>query len=96
MQQTKVAIVGAGLAGLCCARQLAADGVACRIFEASDRVGGRVATDRQDGFLLDRGFQVFLTSYPEAQIVLDYGALELAAFTSGALVHHGGKNRRVV
>ncbi|MGK0435590.1 MAG: phytoene dehydrogenase-like protein [Planctomycetota bacterium] len=96
MQQTKVAIVGAGLAGLCCARQLAADGVACRIFEASDRVGGRVATDCQDGFLLDRGFQVFLTSYPEAQIVLDYGALELAAFTSGALVHHGGKNRRVV
>ena len=96
MQQTKVAIVGAGLAGLCCARQLVADGIPCRIFEAADRVGGRVATDRQDGFLLDRGFQVFLTSYPEAKAVLDYDALGLAAFTSGALVHHGGRNRRVV
>jgi phytoene dehydrogenase-like protein len=96
MQQTKVAIVGGGLAGLCCARQLAASGIACRIFEASDRVGGRVATDRQDGFLLDRGFQVFLTSYPEAQTVLDYDALELASFRSGALVHCDGKNRRVV
>lgn len=96
MQQTKVAIVGAGLAGLCCARQLAADGIACRIFEASDRVGGRVATDHQDGFLLDRGFQVFLTSYPEAKSVLDYDALGLAAFSSGALVHLGGNNRRIV
>lgn len=96
MQQTKVAIVGAGLAGLCCARQLAANGIAFRIFESSDRVGGRVATDRQDGFLLDRGFQVFLTSYPEAQSVLDYDALELAPFASGALVHYGGKHRRLV
>ncbi len=96
MQQIKVAIVGAGLAGLCCARQLAADGISCRIFEASDRVGGRVATDRQDGFLLDRGFQVFLNSYPEAQNVLDFGRLDLAAFTSGALVHHAGRSRRVI
>jgi phytoene dehydrogenase-like protein len=96
MQQTKVAIVGGGLAGLCCARQLAANGIACRILEASDRVGGRVATDRQDGFLLDRGFQVFLTSYPEAQSVLDFDALKLAPFASGALVHYGGKRRRLV
>jgi len=96
MQQIQVAIVGAGLAGLCCARQLAADGIACQVFEASDRVGGRVATDRQDGFLLDRGFQVFLDSYPEAQSVLDYGLLDLASFTSGALVHHDGRSRRVI
>lgn len=96
MQQTKVAIIGAGLTGLCCARQLLADGISCQVFEADDRVGGRIVTDRQDGFLLDRGFQVFLTSYPEAKEVLSYEALNLAPFASGALVHHGGKNRRVV
>lgn len=96
MQQTKVAIIGAGLAGLCCARQLSADGISCQVFEADDRVGGRIVTDRQDGFLLDRGFQVFLTSYPEAKNILSYEALNLAPFASGALVHHGGKNRRVV
>lgn len=27
----------------------------------------QVRTDQVDGFLLDRGFQIFLTSYPEAQ-----------------------------
>lgn len=37
------------------------------LLEASDGVGGRVRTDVVDGFTLDRGFAIFLTSYPEAQ-----------------------------
>lgn len=28
----------------------------------------QVRTDEVEGFLLDRGFQIFLTSYPEAQV----------------------------
>jgi len=75
-----VAIVGAGLAGLACARTLAKSGVSATILEASDGVGGRVRTDVVEGFRLDRGFQVFFTAYPEAQAVLDYAALELHAF----------------
>ena len=84
-----VAIVGAGLAGLCCARELARRGVSAHVYEASDAVGGRVRTDTVDGFRLDRGFQVFLTAYPEAQRVLDYDALDLHAFDPGALVWTG-------
>jgi len=38
------------------------------------------------GFLLDRGFQIFLTSYPEAQRSLDYPSLALQPFYAGALV----------
>jgi hypothetical protein len=38
------------------------------IVEAGDGVGGRVRTDVVDGFTLDRGFQIFLTGYPEAQV----------------------------
>jgi phytoene dehydrogenase-like protein len=88
---TSVAIVGGGLAGLSAARRLTDAGVGCTICEAADRVGGRVATDMVDGFLLDRGFQVFLTSYPEAQQVLDYEELELEEFLSGSLVRWGGR-----
>lgn len=69
-------IVGAGLAGLSCARRLQAAGVDWLLVEASDRVGGRVATDVVDGFVLDRGFQVLQTAYPEAQRVLDFAALD--------------------
>jgi hypothetical protein len=60
-----VVIVGAGLAGLSAAITLQEAGVNVEIHEASDRVGGRVATDIIDGFRLDRGFQLINARYPE-------------------------------
>ncbi len=95
MAKADVLIVGGGLAGLCCARRLQKEGVACLILEASDGVGGRVRTDVVDEFLLDRGFQVLLTAYPEALEQLDYDALELCAFLPGALVRYEGHFRRL-
>ncbi|ODT46204.1 MAG: hypothetical protein ABS70_01310 [Nitrospira sp. SCN 59-13] len=91
----RVLIIGAGLAGLACAQQLIRRGLACTILEASDEVGGRVRTDRVDGFQLDRGFQVLLTGYPEAAKVLDYPALHLQSFHPGAMVHHAGHFHRI-
>ena len=85
-----VVIVGAGLSGLCCARTLHASGATVTVLDAADAVGGRVRTDLVDGFRLDRGFQVFLTAYPEARRVLDYDALDLQPFASGAKVWTGG------
>jgi len=86
-----VYVVGAGLAGLRCARRLHEKGVAATVLEAGDGVGGRVRTDQVDGFLLDRGFQVLLTAYPEAREALDYRELELHPFYPGAMVRTGGK-----
>lgn len=81
-----VVVVGAGVAGLAAARTLSQAGLAVQLHEAADDVGGRVRTDTVDGFLLDRGFQIFLTSYPEARAVLDYDALDLQPFYAGASV----------
>jgi phytoene dehydrogenase-like protein len=92
---TDVLIVGAGLAGLACAHNISQQGLSCSVLEASDGVGGRARTDRVEGFLLDRGFQVFLTAYPEAQRVLDYKGLDLRSFEPGALVRFEGKFHRV-
>ena len=86
-----VLIVGAGLAGLACARRLTNAGLACTVLEASDGVGGRVRTDRVEGFQLDRGFQVFLAGYPEARETLNYPALSLMPFHAGALIRHAGR-----
>ncbi len=83
-QEHRIVIVGAGLAGLACARVLAAAGRQFTILEASNAVGGRVRTDQFDGFLLDRGFQVFLPGYPEARRVLDYEGLDLKSIYRGA------------
>jgi phytoene dehydrogenase-like protein len=91
MPKPDVLIVGAGLAGLCCALELQKSGVSCQILEASDGVGGRVRTDEYQGFLLDRGFQVYLDAYPEGKRVLDYGDLDLRPFFPGALIRFSGK-----
>ncbi len=90
-----VVIVGAGLAGLSCALRLQLQGVRALILEASDGVGGRVRTDSVEGFLLDRGFQVLLTAYPEARRVLDYDALDLRSYYPGALVQLDGSMVRM-
>lgn len=93
--EARVVIVGAGMAGLCCALRLQEKGIPCVVLEASDAVGGRVRTDKVDGFLLDRGFQVLLTAYPEARRLLDYKALNLRTFAPGALVRMDGKFHRI-
>jgi phytoene dehydrogenase-like protein len=88
-------IVGAGLAGLACGRVLIEAGRSVLVLERETVPGGRVRTDRIDGFLLDRGFQVFLTAYPEARRQLDYGALRLRPYYSGALVWTGRGLHRI-
>lgn len=95
MSHTDVLIVGAGLAGLCCAKRLQAAGVSFLVVDAADRPGGRVRTDSTGGFLLDRGFQVLLTSYPEVQSQLDMEALDPRPFRAGVLVFADGEFYRV-
>lgn len=95
MSASPVVIVGAGLAGLCCARALRSNGIDVLLLEANDDVGGRVRTDLVDGFRLDRGFQVLQTAYPEAQQQLNYAQLRLCPFEPGALIRTAGKTVRM-
>jgi phytoene dehydrogenase-like protein len=91
-----VLIVGGGLAGLACAIRLREAGARPLIFERTDGVGGRVRTDQLDGFLLDRGFQVFLDAYPEAGKLLNTKSLDLRVFRPGALIYQTSGMRRVM
>ena len=86
-----VVVIGAGLSGLTAARALIRHGVDVIVYEASDSVGGRVRTDEVDGFKLDRGFQVLLSAYPTARSELDYSALRLRHYESGARVWLGSR-----
>ena len=90
--QFDVVVIGAGLSGLAAARQIQQSGLSVVVLESSDAVGGRVRTDNVDGFLLDRGFQVLLTAYPELATQVDMDALDLQAFDPGALVWLQSKN----
>ena len=89
----KIYIIGAGVSGLIAAKVLENSGYAPVVLEATDRAGGRVKTDLIDGFQLDHGFQVLLSSYPAAQKYLDFKALELQELRSGAVIFKNGKQQ---
>lgn len=82
----KIHIIGAGVSGLIAAQVLENYGYSPVIFEATDRVGGRVKTDIVKGYQLDHGFQVLLTAYPAVKKYLDCDALELQEFLPGASI----------
>jgi len=60
-----ILVIGAGLAGMSAAITLQESGADVAVLEAADRAGGRVATDKIDGFTLDRGFQLINANYSE-------------------------------
>ena len=92
-EEYKIYIIGAGISGLIAAKVLEDNGYHPIIIEATDRVGGRVKTDIFDGYQLDQGFQVLLTAYPAAQKYLNFDALELQYFVSGAAIFDNGKQK---
>ncbi len=78
-----VVVVGAGLAGLRCAAELVSAGHEVLVLEAGDEVGGRIRTERVDGFLVDRGFQLLNPAYPAVERWIDTDALHLGTFEAG-------------
>ncbi|MFH9979208.1 NAD(P)/FAD-dependent oxidoreductase [Streptomyces sp. NPDC017179] len=87
-----VVVVGAGVAGLACARDLAAAGLGVTVLEAGDAAGGRMRTDRLDGFTVDRGFQVVNPAYPQLRRRLPARFLDPRPFLPGVLVHTGDRH----
>lgn len=83
---TTVVVVGAGLAGLRCAARLDELGHDVTVLEAADEVGGRLRTDRIDGYLCDHGFAVINPAYPALRRWVDLAELDLQPFRAGVLV----------
>ncbi len=88
MDATDVAVIGAGLAGLTCARALEESGLSVRVLERSARVGGRVGTDVIDGFRCDRGFQWLNAGDPDLRESVDVAALNPRPIERGMVLAH--------
>jgi predicted NAD/FAD-dependent oxidoreductase len=88
MDATDVAVIGAGVAGLACARTLEESGLQVRVLERSARVGGRVGTDLIDGFRCDRGFQWLNAGHPDVLAAVDVAALNPKAVEPGMVLAH--------
>ncbi|WP_329460382.1 NAD(P)/FAD-dependent oxidoreductase [Streptomyces sp. NBC_01497] len=92
--RTDVVVIGAGIAGLAAAHHLAAEGLRVTVLEAASHVGGRMATERVDGFLLDRVGQLLSTAYPELRRTPGIEAVPLRPFAPGFAVHSEGRRYR--
>jgi phytoene dehydrogenase-like protein len=100
-----ICIIGGGVSGLIAAitvaeQQLLLNDTSTKIvlMEGSATVGGRVTSDvTDDGFVLDRGFAVFIEGYPVVQElsqkgILNIPALGLGRFVPGAKIKLPGVN----
>lgn len=66
-----VIVVGAGPSGLAAAHRLAQAGVAVRILDAADRVGGKMSTGHRDGFIADNGALFVTSAYDNVLSIAD-------------------------
>ncbi|MBI1385424.1 MAG: NAD(P)-binding protein [Rhizobiales bacterium] len=79
--KARIGIVGAGLAGLTCARQLRDAGHMIEVFERDGLLGGRLQTERDDAVRYDSGAQYVTARTREFKRLLD--SLALAGHASG-------------
>ncbi|WP_164478317.1 protoporphyrinogen/coproporphyrinogen oxidase [Mycolicibacterium stellerae] len=73
----RVVIVGSGLAGLSAGYRLRERGWQVKVFESADRVGGRVLSESEDGFVFDVGPVIITDKYTEyMKLVRGVGLLD--------------------
>jgi monoamine oxidase len=83
-REVDVAVVGAGLAGLTAARELAGRGVSVCVLEARDRVGGRTLTEDIAGQKFDMGGQwLGPTQSRMAKLVAEFGLETFPTYNKG-------------
>ncbi|MEV7790370.1 NAD(P)/FAD-dependent oxidoreductase [Streptomyces sp. NPDC087512] len=92
--QADVVVVGAGVAGLAAAHRLTSQGVTVTVLEAAHGVGGRMATEKVDGFRLDRIGRLLSAAYPGPRLAPGLDGPVLLPFAPGVLLHSEGRRHR--
>jgi len=87
-----VAIVGGGVAGLTAAYRLKRRGMRVVVYEAAERVGGAVRTERREGYLAELGPNSLADPPPPLRTLLGELGLEASVLPASP----GARQRFVV
>jgi protoporphyrinogen/coproporphyrinogen III oxidase len=82
-----VAVVGGGIAGLTAAYRLKQRGIRVVLYEATDRLGGVVLTEQEDGYLADLGPNSLTAPGPELRSLIAHLGLESSLVGSSPKAH---------
>ncbi|APO96977.1 NAD(P)-binding protein [Xanthomonas vesicatoria] len=94
-QPRTVAVIGAGLAGLACAKALQAAGAVVTVYERGDAPGGRMRGRAGAGWQCDAGAQYFTARDPDfAAVVQAWGAAGVAARWPARIARWDGTEMR--
>ena len=93
----QIAVVGGGVTGLAAAHRVLqrAPGAGVVLFEKGDRLGGEIATERLDGFVIEAGADSFLTRKARGvglceELGVASRLVARQAQHAGTFVRHGG------
>lgn len=93
-----VVVIGGGVSGLAAAERLAAGGARVTVLESGERLGGIVHTEREDGFVMERGADSVVAAKPATrELCARLGIADRlhGPAVRGALVARGGRLRRL-
>jgi oxygen-dependent protoporphyrinogen oxidase len=79
-----IVVVGGGIAGLAAAHRLTGAGAAVTLLERDGRLGGKILTERRDGFVVEAGPDAFLASKPHGRALCEELGLELIGSNQNA------------
>jgi len=94
VRSKRVLVVGAGIAGLCAARELAEAGRQVLVLEARDRVGGRIRTLRDEGEILELGAEFIHGRPAELWELIREAGLETFELDGVDVCHRSGKLKK--
>ena len=83
----KVIIIGGGIAGLAAAYRIqrkisSGTPLECSLLEGGDQFGGKIATERSEGFIVERGPDSFISQKPAAIQLCEQLGIEFPIFAA--------------
>ena len=91
VDKVRVAVIGAGIAGLTCAWELHKAGVHVQVFEREESVGGRMSTRTKDGLDFDVGANFLIRAYRGVNALAEEMGIDLRKASPVAhIVYRGG------